>query len=109
SIAGLGLPVVEERVAQISASDGDDEDEWSWGGNDASPDGFQCWEGNAEEPGGGEAVAGGHENWADGEPNDDGGEDCGILSVSGNAGIREPGEWDDRSCLEDLPFLCEEP
>lgn len=115
SIAGLGLPEVEERVAQIGASDAEDEDEWFWVGNAAADDGFQFWEGNAEDDDDASAVDGAYENWADGEPNNDGGEDCGILSASGSAtsgngaANRAPGEWDDRECSEPLPFLCEEP
>jgi hypothetical protein len=96
-----------ELLVQIGASDGDDEDEWSWIGNGAALDGFQFWEGNAEDDADADAVGAAYENWGDGEPNDDGGEDCGVLSVTGS-NTREPGEWDDRDCGAAIPFVCEE-
>jgi hypothetical protein len=97
-----------EVLVQIGASDGDDEDEWFWIGNGAAFDGFQFWEGNAADDADASAVGNAYENWADGEPNDTDGEDCGVLSVRGSA-AREPGEWDDRNCDIELPFLCEVP
>jgi hypothetical protein len=96
-----------ELVTQIGASDSSDEDEWLWVGNGASLDGFQFWEGNAIEDGG-EAVDGAYQNWAEVEPNDQDGEDCGVVSVLGSAN-RDPGEWDDRNCDEAFAFVCEAP
>jgi hypothetical protein len=97
-----------ELLVQIGASDGDDEDEWVWIGNGAASDGFQFWEGNATDDADAAAVDNAYENWAEGEPNDTDGEDCGVLSVSGSEN-RDPGEWDDRNCDLELPFVCEVP
>jgi hypothetical protein len=108
AIASADLPLAGgELLVQIGASDGDDEDEWLWIGNGSAFDGFQFWEGNAEDDDAA-ALNGAYENWATGEPNDDGAEDCGVLSVTGND-PRQPGEWDDRDCAEELPFVCEVP
>jgi hypothetical protein len=109
SITGLDLPAGDgELFAQIGASDDDDEDEWFWIGNGAAVDGFQFWQGNATDDNDAQAVGGAYENWADGEPNDTNGEDCGVLSVTGSE-FRAPGEWDDRNCDLALPFVCEAP
>jgi Lectin C-type domain len=111
-IAGLDVANAGgEVLAQIGASDADDEDEWFWIGNAAAVDGFLFWEGNATDDDDDDAVAVGtaYENWADEEPNDDvDGEDCGVLSVTGSAS-RAPGEWDDRACELAIPFVCEAP
>jgi hypothetical protein len=96
-----------ELITQIGASDSEDEDEWRWVGNGASLDGFQFWEGNGVEDGG-EAVGGAFQRWAEVEPNDQDGEDCGVMSVLGSAN-RDPGQWDDRNCDEAFAFLCEVP
>jgi lectin-like protein len=96
-----------ELVVQIGASDTDDEGEWRWQGNAASPDGFQFWEGTTADDDG-EPVNGAYQAWDDIEPNDQGGEDCGVMSVNGSA-TRDPGAWDDRACDETLPFVCEAP
>jgi lectin-like protein len=108
-IAALGLenPDDAELLAQIGASDSNDETEWTWIGDAASLDGFVFWRGDAADDGG-EAVDGAYQNWASGEPNDDNGEDCGVLSVLGSDN-REAGQWDDRNCDIELPFLCEVP
>lgn len=108
SIAALDVPVpAGELLVQIGASDSDDEDEWIWVGNAAAFDGFQFWDGNGVADGG-EPVGGAYANWATGEPNNTDQEDCGVLNFTGNA-TRDPGLWDDRNCLEELTFLCEEP
>jgi hypothetical protein len=107
AIGELGLAADGELAVQIGASDEDDEDEWFWIGNAAALDGFQFWEGNGADDGG-DTVGGAYANWADGEPNNQNTEDCGLMSISGTDG-REPGQWDDRSCLDELPFLCEQP
>lgn len=107
SITALDLAIEGELLSQIGASDQADEDEWMWGEGDAVLTGFQFWEGNASEGDGGEPVDDAYQSWAEGEPNDDqDGEDCGVLSVNGSAN-REPGQWDDRDCADELPFLCE--
>jgi C-type mannose receptor len=41
------------------------------------------------------------ENWADGEPNDSGGEDCMIMRMN------EGGTWDDRDCDNAYHYYCE--
>jgi hypothetical protein len=97
-----------EVFVQIGASDGDDEDEWRWIGNGSAPDGFQFWEGNTEDDDDAAAVGDAYENWAAGEPNDTDNEDCGVLSVTGS-NSRQPGEWDDRVCANEVPFVCEVP
>ncbi|MET0410215.1 MAG: C-type lectin domain-containing protein [Polyangiaceae bacterium] len=96
-----------ELVVYIGASDAEDEGEWRWVGNAASPDGFQFWEGTTADDDG-EPVNGAYAAWDDIEPNDQGGEDCGALSVRGGT-TREPGAWDDRGCDEELPLVCEAP
>jgi hypothetical protein len=107
AIDALGVAGAAELLVQIGASDSDDEDEWFWSGNAAAVDGFQFWEGNAAGDGG-ETVGGAYANWAVVEPNNSDNEDCGALSINGN-GDRTAGQWDDRACLDELPFLCEEP
>jgi hypothetical protein len=106
-IIDFGLTATGELMVQIGASDSDDEDEWIWTGNAAAFDGFQFWDGNAAENGG-NAVGAAYANWGGGEPNNSDNEDCGAISISGSD-IRSPGQWDDRPCLGELPFLCEEP
>jgi hypothetical protein len=109
AIAGLGvLDEDDELLVQIGASDAGDEEAWVWVANAVSPAGFQFWEGDGADDGG-EPVNGAYQEWADGEPNDDNdGEDCAVLSVSGSDN-RDPGQWDDRSCDVDTPFVCEAP
>jgi len=108
SITALELTAeADELVTQIGASDGEDEDEWLWVGNGAALDGFQFWEGTSAEDDG-ESVDGAYQNWADGEPNDQDGEDCGAVSVLGSEN-RDPGQWDDRNCDEEFAFVCEVP
>lgn len=112
AVASLELPIPEdnaELLVQIGASDADDEGEWLWVGNEVAPDGFAFWEGGPLEDDG-EPADGAYAAWAPEEPNDQGGEDCGAVSVLGGD-AREPGEWDDRSCDADveLPFVCELP
>jgi len=67
--------------------------EFYTGGNDLEVEGTFTW--SDEEPFT-------FENWRAGEPNNsEGREDC--LVIQGNLG----GVWDDRSCTEILPILCE--
>lgn len=102
-IGGLGASE-DELLVHIGASDQGGENEWSWIGNAAAIDGFQFWEGNAN----GDPVDGAYSNWASGEPNNTGNEDCAAISITGSA-IRDPGQWDDRICATEQPFLCEDP
>lgn len=96
-----------EVLTHIGGSDAEDEGEWFWVGNGVAPGGPQFWEGPSAQLGG-EVVGDAYVAWANLEPNDEGGEDCAVVSVFGSA-IREPGEWDDRSCALQLPFVCEIP
>jgi len=97
-----------ELLTHIGGSDADDEDVWIWAGQGGIPDGFQFWQGRAADDGG-QAVAGSYANWSPTEPNDtDGDEDCAVMSVLGNNN-RLPGNWDDRNCASELPFVCEAP
>lgn len=107
-IAEAGLPAPTgnaELLTQIGGSDAATEGQWTWVGNGAIADGFQFWQGGA----GGQAVGGAYVEWAAGEPTaSTAAEDCAAMSVLGGA-MRDAGEWDDRSCNEQLPYLCEAP
>ncbi len=102
----VNLPV-GELLTQIGASDAADEGEWFWVGNTVAPNGFQFWEGSTADNGG-EVVNDSYANWDDTEPNNSPNEDCGAISVRGT-GTRNPGEWDDRSCTQTSPYVCETP
>ncbi len=104
AILGSGLPLpAGELLVYIGASDEADEGEWSWVG----AGGFLFWQGGpiADD---GEAIGDAYVNWATIEPNNQGNEDCGAISVRGNA-TRQAGQWDDRNCNDTLPFTCEAP
>jgi lectin-like protein len=97
-----------EILTQIGGSDAEAEGEWFWQGAGGVPDGFQFWRGTSADTGGAPA-AGAYANWSSTEPNDtDADEDCASISILG-ANTREAGQWDDRSCAVELPFLCEVP
>jgi len=96
-----------EVLTHIGGSDVADEGEWFWVGNGVAVGGPQFWEGPSAMFGG-EIVDDAYVAWANLEPNDENGEDCAVVSVFGSA-IREPGEWDDRGCEVELPFVCETP
>jgi hypothetical protein len=97
-----------ELLTYIGGSDEAREGVWRWVGNDTNPDGFQFWQG-ASTDAGGQTVAGSYANWAPTEPNDtDGTEDCAVLSALG-ANSRGAGNWDDRDCNTQFPFVCEAP
>ena len=97
-----------ELLVQIGASDAGTENAWVWVGNAVVPDGFPFWEGRSADDGG-DPVDDAFQSWGEGEPNDDnGGEDCAVLSVLGSD-ERAPGEWDDRSCDTGTAFVCEAP
>ena len=74
----------------IGASDGVAEGVWRWDGSDE-----QFWQGGS----GGMAVNARFAAWANGEPNDDGTEDC--------AEQRPNGQWNDGSCGNGQRFVCE--
>ena len=46
-----------------------------------------------------------YENWDTDEPNDAGGEDCGIIMTTPH----RAGRWDDRACDSERPYVCEQP
>ena len=107
-ITALGLPAPPdnaELLTQIGGSDDvedQDEGEWFWVGTDVAPNGFQFWNGDSD----GEAVGNAYVDWSEDEPTGEN-EDCAALIVLETT--RVPGQWDDRSCNEQLPFLCEIP
>ncbi|HVZ30788.1 MAG TPA: C-type lectin domain-containing protein, partial [Polyangiaceae bacterium] len=97
-----------ELLTFIGGSDAVSEGVWRWVGTESIPDGAQFWQGTSADTGG-QAIGGAFANWAPSEPNDtDGNEDCAAVSAIG-ANNREPGNWDDRSCDTELPFVCEVP
>jgi len=73
----------------IGATDAPVEGVWRW------EDSAQFWQGTA----GGTAVGGLFEAWGNGEPNNDGAEDCGEL--------RAGNDWNDVACSESQAFVCE--
>lgn len=74
---------------------GSNEGEWVWGtANNAT----QFWDGDEN----GDPVMNRYSNWASGEPNNQGNEDCGVLSSNHDY------QWDDRVCTNQyLNFVCE--
>jgi hypothetical protein len=95
-------------LTQIGGSDAMTEGAWFWVGNTATADGFQFWQGGAATADG-QAVAGAYAGWATGEPSaSQMNEDCAAVLVFDSA-MRAAGEWDDRGCNEQLPFVCETP
>ena len=75
----------------IGGSDRTTEDAWLW------QDGTHYWQGRS----GGSSVEGSFSYWANGEPNDDGTEDCmGMLDNSS-------GSWNDFECGDRGRFICE--
>jgi hypothetical protein len=47
----------------------------------------------------------GYTHWDEGEPNDGGGEDCGVIMTT----VGRTAEWDDRGCGSERPSVCEAP
>jgi hypothetical protein len=47
----------------------------------------------------------GYTHWDEGEPNDGGGEDCGVIMTT----TGRTAEWDDRGCGSERPSVCEAP
>lgn len=103
--ADVPAPEDDEVLTYMGASDSGNEGNWIWRGRGVIADGFQFWQGANL----GNAVNGAYENWSPSEPNNtDDDENCGALSVFG-ANNRAPGNWDDRDCDSELPFVCEVP
>jgi hypothetical protein len=68
---------------------------WVWGSTNNA---VQFWDGDQD----GEPVMNRFSDWADGEPNNSGNEDCGLLAPEFEF------QWDDRACSDALPnFVCE--
>jgi hypothetical protein len=88
----------EEEHAWMGATDRSGEDNWVWEGAttlDVKP--FY----DAEE---GMAIDGAFIDWREGEPNDDGSEDCGVIENQSDGTWL----WDDRACTQSLVLLvCE--
>lgn len=107
---GRATPVGSAALlVQIGGSDAANEGTWLWVGNDAAPNGFQFWSGGAASGGNGQLIGDAYVAWSDGEPSAiDQDEDCAAMLVMGGD-QRAPGQWDDRSCSELLPFVCEAP
>lgn len=83
----------------MGATDQDDEELWTWALGDDSDDWIPFYDQDEEEP-----IDGAFNDWRDGEPNDDGGEDCGIFEDLGG----DEWAWDDRSCQTQFDlFVCE--
>jgi hypothetical protein len=80
--------------AWIGASDAAVEGAWRW------QDGTQFWSGTA----GGSSPGMLYENWNTGEPNESGGQDCGVFYGSASAPW---GTWDDLGCTQTRAFVCE--
>jgi hypothetical protein len=71
------------------------EGQWVWG---SANNAVQFWQGDEN----GMPVMNRYENWGNGEPNNQGNEDCGVFSA--NHGY----DWDDRLCTNMYPnFVCE--
>jgi hypothetical protein len=107
SASGLDAPDDNDEVLTwIGGSDAADEGEWFWIGNGAIAGSFRFWTGGSPPAGG--AVDGSYAAWSPGEPTGFVNEHCAAISVLGNA-LHDPGAWDDRSCNEALPYVCEAP
>jgi hypothetical protein len=91
--------MLEDQV-WIGANDRDsglsnNEGEWIWG---TANNAVQFWDGDES----GDPVSNRYNDWADGEPNDEGNEDCGVLASNHDY------HWDDRACAETYAnFVCE--
>ncbi|MFK7926547.1 MAG: MopE-related protein [Myxococcota bacterium] len=82
----------EDEFAQTWLRNVNSSTPWWMGFNDRSREGDWVWED-------GTAVT--YTNWETGEPNDQGGEDCGQLNFFLN------GAWNDQACSLRYPFICE--
>jgi hypothetical protein len=92
---GLEEPVwmgANDRDPTIGLSN---EGTWIWGSTNNA---VQFWEGDEN----GDPVMNRFSDWAQGEPNNSGNEDCGLLAPEFDF------QWDDRACADTLPnFVCE--
>jgi hypothetical protein len=93
-----------QRPTRVGASDGLNEGEWIW--QPEAEGGFNFWNGG---PGASGAVAGRYHGWANGQPNNSGGQEhcSAVLAFDGPDG--DAGEWNDVECEDDYPFVCETP
>lgn len=83
----------------MGATDQEDEELWSWAVGDDSDDWIPFYDQADHEP-----IDDAFNDWRSGEPNDDGGEDCGIFEDLGG----DEWAWDDRDCQTQFElFVCE--
>lgn len=96
---GYSLAVVEDAAEDafvFGEVDGRSFDDTWLGHNDVLTEGTWVWL---------DGVPLAYTHWDAGEPNDSGGEDCGVVMTAAG---RES-EWDDRSCGDERPYVCESP
>jgi hypothetical protein len=80
-----------DRDSGLSNNEG----EWVWGVANNAP---QFWDGDDD----GDPVMNRYNDWAEGEPNNDGNEDCGAFAANHDY------RWDDRDCTDTAAnFVCE--
>lgn len=83
----------------MGATDQEDEGVWTWAAGEEPDDWIPFYDEDEAEP-----IDDAFNDWREGEPNDDGGEDCGIFEDLGS----DEWAWDDRSCQTQFDgFVCE--
>jgi hypothetical protein len=85
--------------AWMGATDQEDEGWWTWAAGEDPDEWVAFYDEQAGEP-----IEKAFNDWREGEPNNDGGEDCGIFEDLGS----DEWAWDDRSCEQEFDlFVCE--
>jgi len=83
----------------IGATDQDEEGWWTWATDGDAEEWVAFYDADAGEP-----IANAFNDWRGDEPNNDGGEDCGILDELDG----DEWAWDDRDCQQEFAlFVCE--
>lgn len=83
----------------MGATDQEDEGWWTWAASEDPDDWVAFYDEEAHEP-----IANAFNDWREGEPNDDGYEDCGVFEDLGS----DEWAWDDRNCQNEYDlFVCE--